>query len=41
MTRRIEALHLAGTEQYGQRQLVIKSVIKSKARKWAVATWDP
>ena len=30
MTRRIEALHLAGTEQHGQRQLVIKYVIKSK-----------
>ena len=38
MTRRVEALHLAGTEQHGQRQLVIKYVIKSKRRGGSVPT---
>jgi hypothetical protein len=38
MTRRIEGRHLAGTEQHGKGQLVIKYVIKSKRRGGGVPT---
>jgi hypothetical protein len=40
MTRRIEGRHLAGTEQHGQRQLVIKYIINSKSQPHAVPLVD-